>query len=307
MNTKNLLLWNTGRTFKTQITSSNTADATYVMPTTQATTSSLLLNNGTGNLSWSDTANYITLLQTQIQGQFLVSFSGITLQTSNGFYPINGFSAIGGANTAVTPASTSTLTKILKLRLNTTAVADGQRSGYIGTANHPVLYGGAGWNYNFTFGIGDTNTATTSVCQMLCGFTTSLTAPAFSSTLSVSQTPNIFGVGCDFTDTVLSFYMRGTSTGQKIATPFSSATPSIYWLNLNVYNPTNTNTIILTLTDKISGLTATQNFTFSSGSPTASVTNISQIYPILCRGMAVVGGITGSAQNLFNRFKLTIL
>jgi hypothetical protein len=303
MNTKNLLLWNTDRTFRTQITSSNTANATYVMPTTQAERSSLLLNDGTGNLSWSNSANYIS----QNFSQFVISFNGIALQTSNGFYPINGFSSIGGANTAVTPASTNTLTKILKLRLNTSVVADGQRSGYIGTANHPVLYGGAGWNYNFSFGIGDTNTAATSVCQMLCGFTTSLTTPAFSSTLNVSQTPNIFGVGCDVNDTVLSFYMRGTSTGQKIATPFLSLTPSSYWLNLNVYNPVNSNVIILTLTDKISGLTATQPFSFSAGSPTAAVLYSSQIYPILCRGMAVSGGITGSAQNLFSRFALTIL
>ena len=308
MNTKNLSLWNTARTFKTQLTSSNTADATYVMPTTQATTSSLLLNNGTGTLSWSDTANYITLLQTQIQGQYLISFSGITLQTSNGFYPISGFAAIGAANTAVAVATTSTLTKILKLRLNTTAVADGQRSGYIGTATHPVLYGGAGWNYNFTFGIGDTNTtASTSVCQMLCGFTTSLTAPLFSSTLGPNLTPNSFGVGCDVNDSILSFYMRGTTSGQKIPTTFSSLTPSSYWLNLNVYNPVNSNNIILTLTDKISGLTATQTFNFSSGSPTSSVLNTSQIYPILCRGMAVSGGITGSAQCLMSRFMLTIL
>ena len=308
MNTKNLSLWNTARTFKTQLTSSNTADATYVMPTTQATTSSLLLNNGTGTLSWSDTANYITLLQTQIQGQYLISFSGITLQTSNGFYPISGFAAIGAANTAVAVATTSTLTKILKLRLNTTAVADGQRSGYIGTATHPVLYGGAGWNYNFTFGIGDTNTtASTSVCQMLCGFTTSLTAPLFSSTLGPNLTPNIFGVGCDVNDSILSFYMRGTTSGQKIATTFSSLTPSNYWLNLNVYNPVNSNNIILTLTDKISGLTASTTFTFSAGSPTASVLNSAQIYPILCRGMGVVGGTTNSAQCLMSRFLLTIL
>ena len=307
MNTKNLLLWNSARTFKTTLTSSNTADSLYVMPTTQASTASLLLNDGTGNLSWNSVANYITLLQTQIQSQFIISFSGITLQTSNGFYPINGFAAIGAANTAVPVASTNTLTKILKLRLNTSVVADGQRSGYIGTANHPVLYGGAGWNYNFSFGIGDTNAASTSVCQMLVGFTTSLTAPLFSSTLGPNLTPNIFGIGCDFTDTVLHFYMRGTTSGQKIATPFLTSTPSTYWLNLNVYNPVNSNNIILTLTDKISGLSVSQTFNFSAGSPTSAVLYSSQIYPILCRGMATVGGITNSAQCLFSRFQLTIL
>ena len=307
MNTKNFLLWNSARTFKTTLTSSNTADASYVMPVTQASTASLLLNDGTGGLSWSSVANYITLLQTQIQSQFIISFSGLTLQTSNGFYPINGFSLIGGANTAVAPSSTTTLTKILKLRLNTSVVADGQRSGYIGTANHPVLYGGAGWNYNFSFGIGDTNAAATSVCQMLVGFSTSLTAPLFSSTLGPNLTPNIFGIGCDFTDTVLHFYMRGTTSGQKIATPFLTSTPSTYSLNLNVYNPVNSNVITLTLTDKIGGLSVSQTFTFSSGSPTSAVLYSSQIYPILCRGMATVGGITNSAQCLFSRFQLTIL
>ncbi len=307
INTKNFLLWNSARTFKTTLTSSNTADATYIMPTTQATTASLLLNDGTGGLSWSNTANYITLLQTQIQSQFVISFSGITLQTSNGFYPISGFTVIGGSNTAVATASTTTLTKILKLRLNTSVVADGQRSGYIGTANHPVLYGGAGWNYNFSFGIGDTYAASNSVCQMLVGFSTSLTAPSFSSTQGPNLTPNIFGVGCDFTDTVLHFYMRGTASGQKIATPFLASTPSAYWLNLNVYNPVNSNQIILTLTDKISGLSVSQTFTFSAGSPTSAVLNTSQIYPILCRGMATIGGITNSAQCLFSRFQLTIL
>ena len=93
---------------------------------------------------------------------------------------------------------------------------------------------------------------------------------------------------------------------KKIATSFFAQTPSIYWLNLNIYNPMNSINVFLTLTDEISGLTSTQAFTFSAGSPTRAILQSSQLWPLQVRAMAVSGGTTNSARTFFSRFQLSI-
>ena len=241
-------------------------------------------------------------------GTFTISFnSTATLNTTSGYMPTTGLAAIGAAAVALAQSgATTTLARIYKVVSNTSSVADGQRSGYIGTATFPVLYPRIGFNYNISFGMGDTNTTTTAVTQMLFGMQASITAPVWSSTSGPSSGSTMMGIGHDVGDTFLSWYMRGTAGGQKIATSFVASTPSAYWLNLNIYNPMNSTNVFLTLTDEISGLTSTQTFIFSSGSPTFAIFQSATLWPLHIRAMAVLGGITNSARCWFSRFQLSL-
>ena len=249
-----------------------------------------------------------TFLKAFSWGTSTISFtSAAALFTTSGYMPTTGLAAIGSAAAPLAQSSsTNTLAKIYRVVNNTSSIADGQRCGYVGTATFPVLFPRIGFNYNVSFGIGDANTATTAVTQMLFGLSTSTTTPLFSSILGPNTIPTIMGIGHDVGDTFLSWYMRGTAGGQKIVTPFAASTPSAYWFNLNIYNPMNSLSVFLTLTDEISGLTSTQTFLFSNGSPTAAIFQSATLWPLHVRAMGVLGGITNSARCWFSRFQLSI-
>ena len=235
-----------------------------------------------------------TFLRAFSWGTSTISFTAsAALFTTSAYMPTNGLAAIGSAAAALTQNSlTTTLPRIFRIVSNTASVADGQRSGYVGTATFPVVYPKIGFNYNVSFGIGDANVATTAVTQMLFGMQASTTAPAFSSTLGPSSGSTMMGIGHDVGDSFLSWYMRGSTGGSKISTTFVASTPSLYWLNLNIYNPMDSTQVFLTLKDEISGLTSTQTFVFSSGSPTSAIFQSATLFPLNVRAMAVLGGLT---------------
>lgn len=228
------------------------------------------------------------------------------LTTTSGYMPTSGLTPIGSVSVLVAQSSTSTLTKIFRISNPTVGVADGQKSGYIGTIGFPKIYPQGGFNINFSFGIGDTNTAATSVCQMLCGFLSTTVVPLFSSALGPNTTPNILGIGCDVGDTVFSFYMRGTVSGTKVATTIPCTTLSTGYYNLNIYNAVGSNTAVLTFKNEISGVSQIYSTNFSGGSPIAAMINTSLLNPVVMRGMAVGGGITGSAITHISRIQLSI-
>ena len=232
--------------------------------------------------------------------------AGTALVGTSGYMPTSGISNIGGSLAAVAQSSTSTLTKIFKSASLTSSVGDGQKSGYIGTASFPKIYPQGGFNINFSFGIGDTNTAATSVCQMLCGFLSTTVVPLFSSALGPNITPNILGVGCDVGDSVFSFYMRGTTAGTKVATTIPCTTQSTGYYNLNIYNAVGSNTAVLTFKNEISGVSQIYSTNFSGGSPITAMINTSLLNPVVMRGMAVGGGVTGSAITHISRIQLSI-
>ena len=240
-------------------------------------------------------------------GSFMITFNATPALVSNSGYMLTtGLSNLGGSLALITQSTLSTLAKIFRVASNVSSTANGARSGYIATATFPTLYPRIGFNYNVAFGIGDSNSTITAVTQLLFGFTTTTVAPTWNSTTGPNTTPSIMGIGHDVGDTYLHWYSRGTTTGSKIATPFLASTRSTYWLNLNIYNPTESLNVFLTLKDEISGLTSTQTFTFSAGSPTGSILQSSRIYPIHMSAMGVAGGITGSAVPHFGRFQLSL-
>jgi hypothetical protein len=240
-------------------------------------------------------------------GTFMITFtSAAALTPSSAYMPTSGLTHLGGSTAIVAQVLTSPLTKIFKVASNVSSTSEGGRSGYIGSSTFPTLFPKIGFNYNVAFGIGDANTTTTAVTQFFFGLNTTVTIPTWNSTSGPNTTASIMGIGHDLGDTFLSWYSRGTTTGSKIATSFLASTPSLYWLNLNIYNPIGSNNVFLTLKDELTGLTSTQTFSFSAGSPTGAILQSVRVYPIHMRAMAVVGGITGSATTHLARFQLSL-
>ena len=213
--------------------------------------------------------------------------------------------AIGGTLTQIATANTNWRTrKTGRINCPTSSVADGARSGFIGTATFPVIYVESGWLFSYDFSITDTNTAATSICRMFCGFGITTTAPALSSTVAINSLQNMIGVGCDTGDTVLSFYSRGatvgTANGTKVSTPFSCSTPSTKIFSLTFYNPTNSDVIIMKLYDQETDTSVYQSYTLGLSTTPIST---SPLVPVWVRAMATSGGVTGSAQLGLNGFK----
>jgi hypothetical protein len=157
--------------------------------------------------------------------------------------------------------------------------------------------------WNMSFGIGDTNTAATSLCQMFCGLTISTVAPAFAAALgpNTSTVQSILGVGCDVGDSVFSFYNKGvTTTNPKIPTSFSCATPCALWFNLTIVDQSNSNVVAVTLSEQTTGVSVTQVFTMNLAT---TILNTSLLYPIYIRSMGSPS-ITNSAQTLLRKFQL---
>jgi hypothetical protein len=284
----------------------------YNLPATSPNIGDVLTCSAFGESNWVPTA--ITTPQSSFSNYQLNFSQAGLLISQNGFLPTTALAAIGATATAITTANTSIRNRIFKAQTLTSSVADGQRSGYISslTVNTwPIFFGRTGIILNIASGIGDTNITSSvtppfnAVTQMFQGLTSVSVAPSFSSTLGPNTTPSIIGWGHDVGDSVISFYFRGTASGVKIATPFSTSTPSPYWFNFNISNACNSDLFTLTLTDIISGVTATQNFTMIVGNTSVMSPN-DRLFFLSCRGMAVLGGITNSAISQFSKFGLSL-
>ena len=282
-------------------------NSVYTLPSTAPAVGAVLTCSALGVSNWITPAPTTTPLSSFSNYQLNFSQAGL-LTSQNGFLPTTSLTSIGGTTTAVTTVNTSARNRIFKAQNPTLSVADGQKSGYVSslTVNTwPIFFGRTGIILNIASGIGDTNTTTNAVTQMFQGLTNISTVPSFSSTLGPNTTPSIIGWGHDLGDSVISFYFRGVTNGFKIATPFSTSTPSPYWFNFNVSNACNSDLFILTLTDIISGLTATQNFTMAVFDNSVMSPD-NRLFLLSCRGMAVAGGTTNSAISQFSRFGLSL-
>ena len=270
----------------------------------------ILLGDGTSQPQSTFTTKSQVNLLNKLFGTFQIGFSQTAALTATSAYlPTTAIVAIGSTTTAVTVAITTVRTRLFKVQNPTLSVANGQRSGYIGSgtvATWPFIFGSGGWNWNQSTGIGDTNSTSTAVTQMFVGLTYLTTTPAFSSTLGPNQTPSIIGYGHDVGDSVISIYYRGLSSGVKIATIFSAVTPSPFWFNFNISNDVGSDVCILTLTDIISNTTHTEFFTLTSLDTAATMSYNTRLFPLNCRAMAVLGGVTGSAITQFSRFQLSL-
>jgi hypothetical protein len=226
--------------------------------------------------------------------------SSATLSQTNNYMPSSGLITIGSVSTLVAQASTNSFTKIFRINNPPSAPGDGTKSGYLGTTSFPKIYVGTGFIWNVSFGIGDTNTAALSVCQMFYGLHIATVAPAFNSGLGPSTAPSILGIGCDIGNSVLSFYSNGTTTTTKIPTTYSCATPSQLWFNLTITNQNNSNVVLLTLSELTTNTSVSQSYTLSGAT---GILNTSLLYPIHTRAMGTPN-YTGSANTLFGKFQL---
>jgi hypothetical protein len=277
------------------------------------TSTNILLADGTSELQSTFTTKSQVNLLNKLYGVFQISFSQTAaLSATSSYLPTTSLVAIGAVTTAVGIGISTVRSRIFKVQNPTSSVADGQKSGYIGSgtvATWPFLFGQGGWNWNESSGIGDTNITnlvTFARTQMFSGLTNITVVPAFSSTQGPSLTPSIIGYGHDLGDSVISFYYRGTSGGVKIPTTFSTATPSPYWFNFNIFNAVASDVCVLTLTDIITNTTFTENFILSSTSTATTMSYNLRLYPLNCRAMATAGGITGAAITQFSRFELSL-
>jgi len=270
----------------------------------------ILLGDGTSQPQSTFTTKSQVNLLNKLFGTFQIGFSQTAALTATSAYlPTTSLVAIGSTTTAVTIAITTVRTRLFKVQNPTLSVANGQRSGYIGSgtvATWPFIFGQGGWNWNQSSGIGDTNTAATAVTQMFVGLTYLTTTPAFSSTLGPNTTPSIMGYGHDVSDSVISFYYRGLSGGVKISTIFSAATPSPFWFNFNISNGVASDVCVLTLTDIITGTTHTENFILTSTDTANTMSYNTRLFPLNCRAMATAAGVTNSAITQFSRFELSL-
>jgi len=208
---------------------------------------------------------------------------------------------------AVGQTNANTLNKIIKIICQPTSVAAYQDSGFLGNntfyRNQAGLYVGMGFSYNITFGIGDTNiSGGTLTAGMQVGFVASPTAVAWSATITPDNTASWFGVGHNYSDTVLSFYNKGIGgVGTKTATPYGVSTPSTIYFSLTIINQFASNDVLLILKELITNTTMTQTYTMSGIN---SVSNTVRLYPVFTRMMGA-SAPSGSAQISFSSMNLT--
>lgn len=266
---------------------------------------SLTGGNITGNLIiYHDLYNNNRMLN----GSIFANSNSLALSAS-GILVGSNITSVGGSNIAVTQTNTNILNKIIKVNCGVSASAAYQDSGYLGAGTFykgsAGLYVGMGWTYNITFGIGDTNIAPGTgnyVCGMQVGFVASSTAVLWSASITPDNTVSWFGVGHNYTDSVLSFYNKGsTGAGTKVATPYGVSTPSSLYFSLTMINQFGSNDVLLILKEIITNTTMTQTYTMSG---TNSVSNTTRLYPVFTRMLGATAP-SGGAIISFSSMSLT--
>lgn len=241
-----------------------------------------------------------------ITGTIFASSGSATLTATNTYLPISVITSVGGANVAITQSNTNTLSKIIKMSCGTTSVAAFQDSGYLGGATFyrgsAGLYVGMGWTYNICFGIGDTNTAASGgIAGMQVGFVASTTTPLWSATITPDNTVSWFGVGHNYSDSVVSFYNKGSlGTGSKVSTGFSTATPSVLYFSLTMINQFNSNDVLLVFKEITTNTTVSQSYTMSG---TNSVSNTTRLYPVFTR---IIGATAPTGAGIISFSSMTL-
>jgi hypothetical protein len=297
------LVGNTGTSSRTnfvinELTLTQNTATSVTVPTLISNKTTFTNNNELISKQYVDTSIYST--NNMVSSLYFTSSA--TLSATNGYMPSSGLVTIGSVTTLVAQASTNSFTKIFRVNNPPSSTADGAKSGYLGTTSFPKIYVGTGFIYNVSFGIGDTNTAATSVCQMFVGLQIATTTPLLMSSLGPATAASIIGVGCDLGNSVLSFYSNGVALTTKIPTTYSCATPSQLWFNLTITNQNNSNVVLLTLSELTTNTSVSQSYTLSGLS--TGILNTSLLYPCHTRAMATAGGVVGAANTLFGKFQL---
>jgi hypothetical protein len=211
---------------------------------------------------------------------------------------------IGGSLTLGAVSSSSLLTKKYRVLSNPSSVGDSQRSGWLSASTAPPLFIGTGFKLVISFGITDTTTQAAGPTRTMVGLFQSATAPTLSSTATIASiTTQSMGIVQESNESVWSFNTRGSGGSTKIATSVSCSTPSSTWFVLEIFNPSNSADVTMTLTDE--GTNQSEQQTFTSNINNSSImSDTSQCYLQLQRSMAKVGGATGSAQQCTASFRV---
>lgn len=195
------------------------------------------------------------------------------------------FLTLGGAVANATQASTNMLTRQYRTRQAPSSVADGQDSGWYGTAAVPVVYITGGWRYVYTFGIEDTST--NAPTRTMIGMYSSNTAPVLNAATAVTaNTIPFFGICQDVGESTFSFYTRGASSFTKTSTLISCATPGALWYQLTFENMPFSLDVTMTLTAYSTLASASANISFTAGAGSATLPNpTTTFFPLLIRAM----------------------
>ena len=232
-------------------------------------------------------------------------YNGATLTTSNsGLIPVAALTNVGGLPTQVAQGLTSARDKLFKTLFPPSSTASYQDAGLNGNTsfllNGQRLYIGMGFNIKISFGVADTNTpVANSPAGMFVGIIGS-NAIAWSAGLLPTSLINCIGIGHDPTGSAIQFIFRGSlTTGTTISTQWNTTIPDNRWFYLNITNQFNSNSVIVSLTEAISGITETN--TFICGTGASSLATTVQLYPCIQRMMGGGGGTTNSAQLHFGQ------
>jgi hypothetical protein len=199
----------------------------------------------------------------------------------------------GGSITLLTQSGTSQLAKSYRVRSNSTSVANGQPSGWYGTGGSPQVYIGSGFKLVYSWGIEDTTT--NALTRTMIGIHQATAPNVLNNTATVaSLTVQSLCVMQENGEGTFSFYSRGSSSSQKIATTVPCTTPSTLWYTLVLHNQPGSYDVTMTLTGASLTSTSTASRTFTCGTTSAPSTTAAHSV-IVQRNMSSAGGMTGSA------------
>lgn len=216
--------------------------------------------------------------------------------------PTGTINHIGGSLTLQTQSGSSQLTKSYRNKSNVSSTANGALTGWQGLINSPIVFIGQGFKFVYSFGIEDTST--NALTRTLIGIQQGTTVNVLNNTTTVqSLTQQNICVMQESGESVFSFYTRGPSSFQKIATTVPCTTPSTLWYTLVIHNTAGSPDVTLTLTGVSLTETFTSTQTFTCGlttTPTLTAAN----YVIIQRNMSSAGGVTGSGSLSLGGVKL---
>ena len=157
-----------------------------------------------------------------------------------------------------------------------------------------------GFNIKFSFGVADGGSAVINSTAGMCVGLVSSTTITWGPTVLPPLLPNWIGIGHNPAGSAINMYNRGTTGGDLVATQFNTATPDNRWFHLNITNQFNSNNVIVSLTDAVSGTTETNTFTCGVGTNSLA-TNV-RLFPCIQRFQNGTGGVSQSAQVHFGQF-----
>jgi hypothetical protein len=231
-------------------------------------------------------------------------YNNITLTSSNSsFIPATALTAVGNSASQVAQDTTTAKGKLFKSLFSTTSPASFQDHGLLGTStfllNGQGLYIGMGFNIKISFGVADAGASVVnSTAGMFVGIVSS-TSITWSASLLPSNLPNCIGIGHNPNGATINTYSRGSVGGDGPFTQFNTSTPDSRWFHLSLTNQFNSNIVLLSLTETISGINETYSFICGQG-PLTPAMNV-RMYPCIQRFHNGSGGVSQAAQLHFGQ------